>query len=194
MLHWLVEKPHIYDLVQRGTGLEQTHRRIRAVIASIPEPRCVVDVGGGTGISKNLFDTGRYVCIDVDRGKLGRLRQVHGGGSVVLADATATGLMTGCADVVLLKAVSHHIAHPGDLFVEAARILKPAGHLIFLDAYLDPAWPTGRLLWRYDAGSHPLPLEEMRQAVANHFEVIYQETYRILHSYLLVLGRSRRAG
>jgi SAM-dependent methyltransferase len=193
VLHWLVEKPFVYDIVQRGTGLENSHRRIRALISTIPDPCRVVDLGGGTGVSRPLFDKGVYVCVDLDPRKLSHFRHMHATGSGLLADATATGLLTSCADVVLLKAVSHHVAQPDALFKEAARILKPAGHLIFLDAYLDRGWPTGRLLWRYDAGSHPLPLAEMRQLLARYFNIIHEETYRLLHCYLLVLAQPKPA-
>jgi hypothetical protein len=72
---------------------------------------------------------------------------------------------------------------------ECRRVIKPGGHLLFLDAIWAPSWLPGRLLWGIDQGSHPRTGEHMRAVLESHFELERQVEYAVLHRYFLAVGR-----
>jgi SAM-dependent methyltransferase len=108
------------------------------------------------------------------------------------SDVTRAGFKPECFDVVLCQAVSHHLPDDvvADLFSESARVLKPDGRLIFLDATkTDRA--TGRFLWRLDQGSSPRAAPHLRALLESCFEVDGWERFAMLHDYVLVVARPR---
>lgn len=92
----------------------------------------IVDLGCGGGLlAVPLAEAGAQV-LGVDLG-LGALRAARAQRSprlhCVAADLHAVPLADGCAEVVLLADVLEHVARPGDVIGEAARLLRPGGRL-----------------------------------------------------------------
>src|SRR4051794_3210101 len=66
LLHRLVAQPRVYELVQVLAGLPVVHRRLARQLARLPTPAVVLDLGGGTGISRPLLPRRcTYICLDM---------------------------------------------------------------------------------------------------------------------------------
>jgi SAM-dependent methyltransferase len=115
------------------------------------------------------------------------------GASAVQGDVTAMPIATASIDLVVLRAISHHLTDDGfsRMAAESRRVVKPDGRLLFLDAIWAPSWLPGRLLWRIDQGSHPRTEQHMRAVLANHFELERPAVYSILHRYFLAMARPK---
>ena len=100
--------------------------------------RLVVDLGCGAGhLSAQLVRAGaRAVGIDLSAAQLGaaRLAQVEHalGFPLVQADAGHVPLRDACADLVVSEHGAAAWCAPGAWLAEAARLLRPAGRLVFL--------------------------------------------------------------
>jgi SAM-dependent methyltransferase len=195
-LHHLVANPCIYDLAQTAVGAKIIRRRMRARIAQLPLAKCVVDLGGGTGLNRHLWPAStHYICVDMDPLKLSGLRQMHPDTGAVLGDATQVPLCTGCADVVICTLVTHHI--PPEpvlrLFHEAFRVLKTQGTFVFFDALWKPRRLPSRFLWHVDRGSYPRTAADLRTLIAAEGHILHWEQFALLHEYVLCLATRRTA-
>src|SRR5829696_4659526 len=102
LVHRIAAQPIAYDLIQRAAGVGRVHERLAAVFRRLNPRGLMLDVGGGTGISRFLWDgRGRYVCLDFDPLKLRGYRDKFPAGDAVLADATSLPLADGSVDLVL---------------------------------------------------------------------------------------------
>ena len=192
MIAKALENPTVYDLVQLLTGARISEAKIRELLGPVPKDVRVLDVGGGTGIMAQIFDAGRdFTCMDL---AFDRVRIAGGRGSAPLVgDATRMPLMTASIDLVIQRAVSHHLTD--DEFAamtrESSRVLKPDGRLLFLDALWDRTWIPGRVLWSIDRGSHFRTQSQIRHTLETRFELERTMSYSIYHRYFLALGRNR---
>jgi ubiquinone/menaquinone biosynthesis C-methylase UbiE len=191
LLHWLVARPAIYNLVQTLAGQKQIHRRLQEVVQRLPAPAEVLDLGGGTGLYRGLFAGARYICLDLEAAKLRQLRGSNPNAVVVQADATAVPLADGSVDLVLCTFLTHHLDERQlPLLVgQIHRILRPGGQVVFVDAVWQPSRWAGRLLWRYDRGSFPRPGRLLAEALGSCLRIEHQESFSIFHEYLLAVAR-----
>jgi ubiquinone/menaquinone biosynthesis C-methylase UbiE len=154
----------------------------------------LLDVGGGTGAIKNLIGPRvRHVCLDLEWPKLNRYLSKFEDARALQADATALPVRDDAVDAVTLAKVTHHLAD-ADLCVvlgEVARVLKPQGVLVLYDAVWAPSRPLGRMLWKYDRGSHPRTAEQIAAALHPHFSVIERRDFSVFHRYAAFLCRRR---
>jgi SAM-dependent methyltransferase len=136
------------------------------------------------------------VCIDLDLGRLRTVRERHAGAMAVLADATRPPLLPGRADLVVCRAITHHLPDGAleALLDEGARLLRPGGALLLLEILWPPAHGVARLLWHLDRGSNPRTAGHLRAALAARFDVVHAESFTVLHRYLLLIGRRREEG
>lgn len=183
IVHALVARPAIYNLVQRLAGATVLHRRLAPYLA---DAQTVLDVGAGTGMLRALVP-GAYVWLDTDQQKL----RGYAGDCALLGDATALPMAAQSIDTGLCVAVSHHLCDAAlpRLFSELARVCR---RVIFLDAVWSPERWRGRLLWRYDRGAHPRTAESLRAAMAARFRLEAWETMTVQHRYVLGVGVSER--
>jgi len=192
MIERLLANATVYEFVQRATGSRISEARMRKILGPIRPGTRILDAGGGTGIIARLFDSGRnYCCMDLD---LARVRVAHGrGASAVQGDVTQMPVSTASIDLVVLRAISHHLgdADFAKMVAEARRIIKPGGRLLFLDAIWAPSWLPGRLMWRIDQGSHPRTEVHMRAVLENHFQLERRVSYSIYHRYFLATARPK---
>jgi ubiquinone/menaquinone biosynthesis C-methylase UbiE len=127
--------------------------------------------------------------IDLPRLRIAKRR----GASTVLADASRMPISSASIDLVVLRAVSHHVDDRtfATMIAECRRVLKHDGRLLFLDAVWVPSRLPGLVLWRLDQGSHPRTREQMLEAVLSHFDLEHQVTFSVFHTYLLAMARPK---
>jgi len=110
--------------------------------ARCASPPRVVDLGCGTGLSTRMWaESAREVTgIDPSEGMLAEARRRAGAPNVryLCADAAATGLDAGSADVVV-AVQSFHWMHPARTLAEIGRILRPGGVFAAVDTRFPPA-------------------------------------------------------
>ena len=190
LLHRLAAHPWVYDQIQTVAGHPQVLERLSHAIVSL-DPKVVVDIGGGTGTVRNLFAADcRYICLDLEMPKLLGFRSKIPRGLGVLGDATSMPIIGGCADAVVCKSVTHHLT---DSMLERAldesrRVLRAGGHMVLLDAVLNPRRLAGRVLWRLDRGSYPRSEDELHRKLEDRFRILHWEKFAIYHEYVLGIG------
>lgn len=191
VLHRLVAQPQVYDAVQRLAGADQIARRLAARLPRRDQQTRVLDLGGGTGISRPLWPGDcPYICLDLDMQKLQGFRQKYPADAALLADATRLPLRDGCLDTILCKQVSHHLSDAAwtALVDESARVLKPGGTLIFVDAIWAPRRIAGRVLWSLDRGANPRLPRALHTAIRRRFQIRHWERFAIYHAYVLCIA------
>src|SRR5580693_8640519 len=143
LLHRAASVGWVYDGIQLLAGASVVRKRLRPYYADCRG--CVLDIGGGTGSVGQLLPAGCiYLCLDNELPKLQRLLE-KALGIPLLADGTRIPIRSGSVDFVTCNAVSHHLAFDKfeAMLSETARVLKPAGALIFMDAVLKPSRLAG---------------------------------------------------
>ncbi|MFN4293840.1 MAG: class I SAM-dependent methyltransferase [Thermoflexales bacterium] len=92
----------------------------------------VLDLGCGAGGVMELLGAQVKMLAGVDRHRpsllCNRVRAMHR----VLSDVDAIPFRAAAFDLVVCSWVIEHIARPDRLFAEVSRVLKPAGHFVFL--------------------------------------------------------------
>jgi SAM-dependent methyltransferase len=180
----IVSVPLVYDLVQRLTGAEKTLARLRKILEQAAGG-LVLDVGAGTGSLEAALPPGAgYLCVDADPRKLTRFR-AKSRSPAVLGDATNLPLRDQSVDWAICVSVSHHLDDEGFglMLDELRRVTRD--RVVFLDAVTFPT-PRSRLLWHYDRGRHPRPVEVLKRELSSRFEIVTSEEFTGLHRYLLV--------
>ena len=104
------------------------------MLDSLPPGR-VLDAGCGTGaVTQQLVERGHEVIgIDGSEGMLSRARRAVPGARFELGDLTALPLPDGSVDHVVCSLALTHLSDLTPFFAEAARVMRPGGHLLVLD-------------------------------------------------------------
>jgi SAM-dependent methyltransferase len=106
-------------------------RFVREVAATVPAGAWIVDAGAGEGPFREFFAHARYVGVDDGRGDA----RWDYSALAVTGDLLRLPFRDGSVDGVLCTETLEHVTDPGDLLIEAARVLAPGGRL-FLTAPL----------------------------------------------------------
>jgi len=171
----------VYDTVFGGVSAFGRRRAVEAV-NSLPGNH-VLEVGVGTGLALPHYSRAKRITgIDLSKEMLAfaRLRVTSAGLSNVEAllevDAEATGLESGSFDVAVAMFVASVVPNPRLLLAEMRRVVRPGGHLLFVNHFAaerGPRWwaeralaPASRKLgWHPDfAFAALLPPEDMARA------------------------------
>ncbi|HEY3195384.1 MAG TPA: methyltransferase domain-containing protein [Candidatus Dormibacteraeota bacterium] len=196
LLHRAAANPFVYDTIQVLAGAAPLDRRLAANLGELAARPTILDVGGGTGMPPSLWPAGTtYLCLDIDPLKLAGFRHKRRPGIALRGDATQLPIRARSVDLVVCKNVGHHLSDSQlvALFRESARVLKPAGRMLFIDPVLAPERWRSRLLWRYDRGSHPRTVVALREAMASEFDLAHWEDFAIHFRYVLGVGTPRPA-
>jgi ubiquinone/menaquinone biosynthesis C-methylase UbiE len=189
-LHRLASHPWVYDRIQTLAGNDRVIGRLSQEIVSL-KPKVVVDIGGGTGAMQNLFVADcLYICLDMEMPKLGGFLSRNRKGLAVLGDATSMPIGNDCADMIICKAVTHHLTDVmlDKALEESRRVLRAGGHLILFDAVFNRKSLVGQLLWKLDRGSHPRTEDALRKNLQDKFEVVHWEKFAVYHEYVFGIG------
>lgn len=121
---------------------------VREVADSLPTGTVVLDVGAGDAPYRELFDHCRYLTNDWEASVHERAAE-----SDIVAPADALPVDGGSVDAVLLTQVLEHVADPGAVLAEAARVLRRGGALF---ATVPFVWELHELphdYWRFTPAS-----------------------------------------
>ena len=171
----------VYDAVFGGISAYGRKRAVAAVNA-LPGAR-VLEVGVGTGLALPHYAPAKRITgIDLSSDMLARARervrqhrltQVE---SLTEVDAEATGFPAASFDIAVAMFVASVVPNPRLLLAEMRRVVRPGGHLLFVNHFAaerGPRWwaeramaPASRKLgWHPDfAFQALLPAEDMTAA------------------------------
>jgi ubiquinone/menaquinone biosynthesis C-methylase UbiE len=149
----------------------------------------VLDAACGTGaVASQLIERGHEVVgIDISPVMLDRARNAVPDATFLLGDVTSIPLSDGDVDHVVCSLATTHVADLAQFFAEAARVMRPGGHLLVLDTRthftgssrypLIKEVPDGRV--GYIAGYNHGFGEYLRAAVSHGYVVrACEEAYR----------------
>ena len=127
-----------------GAISARARRRTIAVVNTLPCER-VLEVGVGTGLALPFYRPDRRITgIDLSTDMLARARarvkneQLTNVEALLELDAEATGLPTGSFDIAVSMFVASVVPHPKALLAELQRVVKPGGHLLFVNHFAAP--------------------------------------------------------
>ena len=129
-----------YDLAF-GAISARARRRAIAAVNTLPCER-VLEVGVGTGLAlPHYLPSRRVTGIDLSADMLARARarveaeQLSNVEALLELDAEATGLPTASFDLAVSMFVASVVPHPTALLAELRRVVRPGGHLLFVNHF-----------------------------------------------------------
>lgn len=172
---------HIYDVVFGGVSAFGRRRAVEAV-NTLPGSH-VLEVGVGTGLALPHYSRGKRITgidlsaemLDLARARVRNERLNHVD-SLLEVDAEATGFDTASFDIAVAMFVASVVPNPRRLLDEMRRVVRPGGHLLFVNHFAaerGPRWwaertlaPASRKLgWHPDFSREALlPPDDMARA------------------------------
>lgn len=117
---------------------EQGWKTIRTRFEDMVRPQpgsCLLDVGCGTGMSRQLYTrfADPYIGIDLSEKAIAKAKADFPESNWQVADACALPFEDSSFDIVAFSSVLHHIPDFGLALKEAYRVLKPGGKVFAFD-------------------------------------------------------------
>ena len=144
----------VYDVLFGGIS-GPARRRAVAAVNKLPGRR-VLEVGVGTGLALPHYQRSKRITgIDLSAEMLAHARErvrSHSLGhvqSLLEVDAEQTGFETGSFDIAVAMFVASVVPHPRRLLDEMRRVVRPGGHLLFINHFAaerGPRWWAERAL------------------------------------------------
>ena len=189
LIHKIVAVPWIYDLSQWLAGASTSRKVFREEFAALPATGCVLDVGGGTGLSRPLLPMGwKYFCLDPDPQKLKGFNAKFPEDEAVQASACEIPLPDESFDLCIMVAVSHHLTDEefNLALSEIKRLLRPGGKFMLMDAVWNPLNLRSRVLWSLDRGSYPKTRKSLEGQISEVFSIQSSRNWKVHHEYALL--------
>jgi ubiquinone/menaquinone biosynthesis C-methylase UbiE len=122
-----------------------------------------------------MFPAGAYRGMDISETYIDYARRTHPGHRFLTGDARHSGFDDGEFDQVLMLGFLHHLDDATVPLVlrEVGRILKPGGTFLLIeDTPVTSPWNfAGRILMKFDVGSHIRPAASYRPLLERDFAV-----------------------
>ncbi len=190
-LHSIFAVPFFYNQMQLFFGTNIKKKLVARHYPFLTQDAVVIDVGGGTGLYRDLWPKNyHYICLDNDQRKLGGFAKDHPRDLSMLADATCLPFKTRSVDAVFCSSLTHHLTEDllQLLLSEGARVLKPSGRFILLDAVYRKDSFLNRFLWSLDRGEHPHTKDALMDCFERHFKVETSQDFSRYYDYVFVMG------
>jgi SAM-dependent methyltransferase len=169
--HWLRKLPE--------ANYRETKRRIAAIRDELGAPT-VLDLGCGTAEYAELFDTARYLGVDIHPGYIDFARKRRPAHRFVVADVRAWSGEAQRFDLVMINGVLHHLDDAGvaEFLATAKRLTKPGGTLLVIEDVDLAEPPLGtRLVHLLDHGDHIRDAARWEALVSAATPIARSETY-----------------
>ncbi len=145
---------NVYDLVFGGVSAFGRRRAVAAV-NSLPGTR-VLEVGVGTGLALPHYDDSKRITgidlsaemLELARERVRDQRLLHVN-ALLEVDAEATGFDDSTFDIAVAMFVASVVPNPRLLLAEMRRVVRPGGHLLFVNHFAaerGPRWWAERAL------------------------------------------------
>ena len=190
----LLENPKIYEFVQKLLGGDRIFSAVRGVLdqeLSHIGYKNVLEVGCGTGLTKDSFK-GEYTGVDINPEYI-RMVSSRGGGTFLVADATALPFGPETFDLVFTAGVLHHLNAQGRSMMldEMKRVCRSQGHILIVDGLV----PSNRLnligyaLAKLDRGRYKMRIREFQDMINTAYPATFSmrfEQYRTFPAEFVV--------
>jgi len=114
-----------------------------AMARRVPEGGRILEIGAGTGHSRDFFKGRDVVRLDI----------LPAPWIDIVADAHDLPLPPASVDAIVMLDVLHHLADPPKFFEGVERVLKPGGRCIMIDPAMSP------IGWFFFSVFHPEPVD-----------------------------------
>jgi len=123
----------------------------------------VLEVGVGTGLALPHYNTDKQITgIDLSAEMLALARErvaAHRLGNITALhelDAEATGFPDASFDIAVAMFVASVVPHPRQLLAEMRRVVRPGGHILFINHFAAERGPRWWVEWALAPASHAL--------------------------------------
>lgn len=143
------QPPEVLDAIANSMNVRASEPAMKAICArymariALSEGARVLEIGCGNGAATKLImqhvSPAQLVGIDPSSAFIDMAGKAFAGEprvSFATGDATATGQVDGCFDLVIAHTVYSHLVEPERALAEAHRVLRPGGQLAIFDATL----------------------------------------------------------
>lgn len=117
----------------------------------------VLDFGCGTGNNCILFDSSKYLGIDIDSDRIKYARKLNSEYNFKVVDSNLKEIKDSSYDRILISAVLHHISDSdiNDYIDDFKRILKPDGQIMIYEPYYSADFKIGNWVMKtFDEGEY----------------------------------------
>lgn len=119
-----------------------------ATLTGVRSGQHIAEIGAGGGrfslaLARIVGPQGHVYATEVSEDRLADLRTKAQGItnlSVIEATTTETRLPDGCCDLILMRAMYHHVGEPESFLQAVARALKPGGRVVVIDFGVSTLW------------------------------------------------------
>ncbi len=193
-IHRILDRPRIYDAVQRLFGAPAARKRFIADFVRVKPGMKLLDIGCGTGVLLTDLPEGvDYHGFDLNPAYIDAARARFGERGTFVQARVGEESIEGEFDVVVAKGILHHLtdedAHR--LLAAAARCLRAGGAFVSLDGVIHQGQSLiARALIALDRGRMVRTAEGYERLVRAHFakyEVhVLTDRLRIPYSYCII--------
>ena len=186
MLKWArnyaVKNPALFSFCRKfiDVGYSKKTALIEKVFDLNNEDHRILDIGCGTGDSRQIFRKNNYTGIDISPEYIAYARMKHPGEYKVM-DGTQLRFEKETFDYILIMAVLHHLDNPTLelMLTEASRVLKSSGKMVVMENARIPEKtnPLVTFFQLLDMGNFIRTPEEYKKLIGKYFKIFYETSF-----------------
>lgn len=174
----IFEIPFIYNLTQKIIGGKKIYNETCAILKNILHEisyTTILDLGCGTGIFRNTFNT-NYVGVDINPQYIEYCKKKYSG-TFLVNDATSLTFSDNSFDLVSTITVLHHLdkGQRNMMLCEMKRVCEDGGVILIIDGLIPTnKWNVlGFLLAKLDRGKYKMYYSDFMKMIYENFDETY---------------------